>query len=230
MGERKEEKKSAPPYLSYKTFVNFLDKLTVAMPSRIDSSVMNTYSGGVQVQLLATLRYLILINSGGIPTEEFTKLVASDGDERKKILKEIIVVSYPFLFKDGISLNKITLKHLQELFENEGASGGTVRKCVAFFIAASKNAGIELSPHVTVKGASSRNISTKGRKVDSERSVKLKNDMVSDDKTDQAQMGTQTLEQILLSKFPGFDPAWPDEVKAKWFEGFKELMEHFKKE
>jgi hypothetical protein len=39
-----------------------------------------------------------------------------------------------------------------------------------------------------------------------------------------------SLEQLLLSKFPSFDPAWPDEVKTKWFEGFNKLMEQFKKE
>jgi hypothetical protein len=28
----------------------------------------------------------------------------------------------------------------------------------------------------------------------------------------------------LLSKFPQFDPTWPDEVKLKWFDGFDRLM------
>jgi hypothetical protein len=28
----------------------------------------------------------------------------------------------------------------------------------------------------------------------------------------------------LLSKFPQFDPAWPDEVKLKWFDAFDRLM------
>ncbi len=30
--------------------------------------------------------------------------------------------------------------------------------------------------------------------------------------------------QMLLSKFPSFDPNWSDEVKAKWFDGFHRLM------
>lgn len=29
----------------------------------------------------------------------------------------------------------------------------------------------------------------------------------------------------LLAKFPEFDPSWPDEIKAKWFEGFSQFME-----
>jgi hypothetical protein len=32
------------------------------------------------------------------------------------------------------------------------------------------------------------------------------------------------LDKLLLDKFPGFDPAWPDEVKLKWFAAFDELL------
>lgn len=28
----------------------------------------------------------------------------------------------------------------------------------------------------------------------------------------------------LLAKFPEFDPKWPDEIKAKWFEVFEQFM------
>jgi len=28
----------------------------------------------------------------------------------------------------------------------------------------------------------------------------------------------------LLEKFPTFDPTWPDEIKAKWFEGYERLL------
>ncbi len=30
--------------------------------------------------------------------------------------------------------------------------------------------------------------------------------------------------EMLLSKFPEFDPTWPDEVKLKWFDAFDRLM------
>ena len=33
-----------------------------------------------------------------------------------------------------------------------------------------------------------------------------------------------TWADLLLSKFPTFDPNWPDEVKLKWFDGFERLM------
>jgi hypothetical protein len=30
---------------------------------------------------------------------------------------------------------------------------------------------------------------------------------------------------ILMSKFSTFDPSWPDDVKAKWFDAFKQMMD-----
>jgi hypothetical protein len=32
------------------------------------------------------------------------------------------------------------------------------------------------------------------------------------------------LDKLLIDKFPGFDPSWPDEVKLKWFAAFDELL------
>jgi hypothetical protein len=29
---------------------------------------------------------------------------------------------------------------------------------------------------------------------------------------------------LLLSKFPSFDPTWPNDVQIKWFEAFDELL------
>jgi hypothetical protein len=34
--------------------------------------------------------------------------------------------------------------------------------------------------------------------------------------------------EILMSKFPTFDPSWPDDVKAKWFDAFKQMMDTMK--
>jgi hypothetical protein len=44
------------------------------------------------------------------------------------------------------------------------------------------------------------------------------------------QLFNESWQQLLLSKFPSFDPAWPDDVKTKWFEGFNQLMVELKKQ
>src|SRR4030042_3837851 len=111
-----KEKLIIPPYVPFKTFQNFLDSLKVGIPSRIDRSVISSFSGTVQSQLTGALKYLNLISENGLPSETLSRLVNSEGAERQKILRDILKKSYPFLFQDGINLERITLNHLQELF------------------------------------------------------------------------------------------------------------------
>ena len=224
-----KDKGLAPPYLSFKTLLNFLDRLEkVGMPNRIDRSMMDSSSGMVQAQLLTTLKYLHLITGNdGIPTETLGKLVSAKESDKKHRLKEVIVASYPFLFKDGFNLQSATSKEIQDKFDEAGASGGTTRKSVAFFMAAAKHTGIGLSPHIKkFKITGNRNSTPKVKKPASVKPNNIQPDMVSSShggKTD-----TSSWQQLLLSKFPELDPAWPDDVKAKWFDGFKDLMGQFK--
>ena len=226
MSEAGEEKKPIPPYLPYKTFSNFIERLKVGVPSRIDRSVMPSFSGAAQAQLLSTLKYLGLVTPIGIPKDGLKNLVGSEGADKAKNLNDIVRAAYPFLFEKDIDLTRITSKHLQEVLENAGGiTGGTVRKCIAFFVAISKESGIELSPHIKVKTTPSVRNATK--RSASDRNSKPKSEPEED--TSLPQKNPQTWEQLLLSKFPEFDPAWPDDVKAKWFDGFKELMDSNKK-
>ena len=34
----------------------------------------------------------------------------------------------------------------------------------------------------------------------------------------------KTMREMLLEKFPEFDPEWSEEIQAKWFTGFEKLM------
>jgi hypothetical protein len=221
MSENKEEKKITLPYLPYKTLLTFFEKLKVGIPARIDRGVMSSFSGAAQASLFTALKYLQLINRDHIPTEKLTKIVLAEGEERKKFIKEMIISSYPFLFKEGIDLKRITALQLQELFEKAGASGGTLRKSITFFMAAAKDATIELSPHLKVKTGRIMGKTKKGGGLEKS----SKNDI-----EEEKELSTLTWQQLLATKFPKFDPAWPDDVKTKWFDGFKELMGQFKEQ
>lgn len=226
MTDNKEEKKLTPPYLSYKTFDNFLQRLKISgIPSRIDRSVLGSYySGSNQILILTSLRYLNLTNDQGEPNEKLEKLVKSAESERKKILKEILVAAYPFIFQDK-HLNKITFSQIKELFIGAGTQGETAKKSIRFFIAAARDAEVDLSPYLKKARISvPRKIGPKTKHED-----KLGVDQISTRQTIQGQGPSNDWQQLLLSKFPTFDPAWSDEVKKEWFAGFSKLMEEFKK-
>ena len=151
MGRRKSER--IPPYVSYRTFSNFLAELRArGIPSRIDRSVMAHKSGTIQSQLLLTLAYLGLVKSTGQITPRLQKLLESEEESRKALLREIIQTSYDFAFDRDFGLKTATSHQAEEVFQKRGASGETVRRCIAFFLAAAKDSGIPVSSYIKPHG------------------------------------------------------------------------------
>jgi hypothetical protein len=138
-----------PPYVAHRTFENFLAELKArGLPSRIDRSILSHKSGTVQSQLLLCFQYLDLLTSSGRPTEKLRALLATEGRARKNLLREIIRSAYPFIFDAQVDLSSATQNQIEELFRQTGASGETVRRCISFFLAAARNAGIPFSPYL----------------------------------------------------------------------------------
>lgn len=217
--EKPTEGKSLPPYVPYKTFKNFIEGLRVAMPARIDRSIMSSLSGANQSQLLNALKSLRLMSPTDAPTDKLTRLVNSEGVEQQNILRDIIHAGYPFIFHDAFELERTTPRHLAEQFDNVGATGDTVRKCIAFFIAISKDAGIPLSPHIKSKPRGPRQSFQRNRKSNGETTPLQANENIPTSRPESLGWA-----QLLLAKFPSFDPAWSPDVQAKWFESFGKLM------
>lgn len=224
-----KDQKSVPPYVSYKTFINFLDNLkSQAIPTRLDRSVkiFESMSWANQNQLKSALRYLNLITEDADITTVLENLVHSEGIKREEALKNILIPAYPFIFENGLDLERATHRQLEERFDQTGATRDTLRKCIAFFLKAAKGAGIKLSPHF--KKVRSQQTTTKPRRkeaaIPKTKSISSKEEKTVQENTS-PQSGDDSWENILLSKFPSFDPAWPDDVKSKWFDDFKALME-----
>jgi hypothetical protein len=209
------ESKAIPPYAPYKTLSNFIDSLKVTIPSRIDRSVMGSMSGAMQSQLTSTLRYLGLTSAAGLPSDMLTQLVHSEGPERKKRMHALLVQAYPFLFNDQFDIARASQKEFEEAFDAVVPSAETAKKCMSFFLAAAKDAGVTLSPHIKKRSGP--------RAPRSRRPLQAANG-VAETPAHKSEVQGMTWEQMLLSKFPSFDPAWPDEVKAKWFTAFDQLM------
>jgi len=61
-----KSRRRLPPYISYRTFDNFIGRLQQQVPSRIDRSYWGeTLSGSTGTQLMSALRFLNLVDANG---------------------------------------------------------------------------------------------------------------------------------------------------------------------
>lgn len=225
---------SIPPYVPYRTFRNFLEFLREEMPARIDRSVWGPrFSGSNGIQLMTALKSLELIDEGGRPTRELEKLVRLDGDERRATLAGILRRHYAPVFE--LDLSRATRAQFREKFRGFGAREGVLAKCEAFFIRAAQDAGIELSSYIlagrhgsqkgggSTGGRASRG--GRGRHAHAEAPARPPQDQPAAHAAAPAQHPSVAIAEMVLRKYPDFDPAWSPEVQQKWLEGMTRLWE-----
>jgi hypothetical protein len=222
-------KTDPPAYSTAALFNRFINGLRDnGIPSRIDRSVLGKMSGGEQSSLLATLRFLKLIEANGIPKSELAQLVETQGEEYKAVLAAVIKAAYDFLFDGSIEIAKATGQQVADKFRALDISGSTVTKSMTFFLGVAKDAGITISSHVKPPPAQkSANGAAKRKKPAGEEQSDSTSNSGGGAKTTSPPPPpppTQGWHEQLLAKFPQFDPAWDDTIKAKWFEAFNDLM------
>ncbi len=217
-------RKHLPPYVSYRTFYNFIERLQQRMPSRIDRSYWGELlSGSNGTQLMAALRFLYLIDINGKPMETLKRLVEARAELRTKILHDVADDAYGFVLKSSLDLESATYAQLVEVFHNTFQLTDDVsRKCVKFFIAMANDAGLKISPFITRRNRSAR--TNTGTKVSTKKTViRTNRNLIVPQEMDEIP-ATSSWHGMLLSKFPNFDPSWPDEIKLKWFSAFDEML------
>jgi hypothetical protein len=217
-------RKHLPPYVSYRTFYNFIERLQQHMPSRIDRSYWGELlSGSNGTQLMAALRFLYLIDINGKPMEILKRMVEVRGEQRTKILHDVTDDAYGFVLKSSLDLESATYAQLVEVFHSTYQLTDDVsRKCVKFFIALAADAGLKISPFITKRTRSGH--SGTGTKANSRKMVIRTNRNLLIPQNEDNIPNTNSWHGMLLSKFPNFDPAWPDEIKLKWFSAFDEML------
>jgi hypothetical protein len=213
-----------PPYVSYRTFQNFLEGLQHGVPARIDRSYWSDrLSGSTGTQLMSALRFLRLIDANNVPTSQLKSLAQASGDQKAEMLKQVATEAFSFLMHSSLDLQNSTYAQLQEAFDNTfELTDGVSRKCVKFFVEMANAAGIPLSPFIskrlrTVRSSSGTKVMPK--KIEGRVSRKA----AVPQQTEEVPFQTPW-ERMLLAKFPTFDPTWTDEVKLKWFEAFDKLL------
>jgi len=218
---------SKPPYVAFKTFTNFIANLRASgLPNRIDRSVFSGVSGANQSFLLATLKFLALINNDGVPTASFKDLIENPANE-KAILSKAAKEKYNFIFDGFFNITSATTAQLTEKFRDRGIEGSTIVKALSFFTALCEATGIQTSPHLKGKRGPSGSNGV-ARRPYKKRKLAVENEVDSTPEKPLAH-APKTFQEILLSKFPDFNPTWDAETQKKWFDNFEKFMASVKK-
>ncbi len=151
--DSKTERPSAPPYISFRTLLNLVERMADGgIPRRIDRSYLSGLSGGYQTQVMAALRSLGLMTDDGVVTQRLIDLVERPS-ERKPLFAVILRERYPEPVRLGEA--NATQAELEEAFRPSGIGGATLRKAVAFYLHAAEFADIPLSPFFRTPSATS---------------------------------------------------------------------------
>jgi hypothetical protein len=111
---------------------------------------------------------------------------------------------------------------LQTLKESFGDIGGIVTPAIRFLLAACKDTGVEVSPHILknrIPPAPSRRRKSNGE------SGSMNGDIEQRRATQEPQAGYDSMAMALLNKFPEFDPAWPEDQQKAWFSAYEKLLQ-----
>lgn len=208
-------KKLTPPYVSYVSFTSFIKGLSEThVPDRIDKTVMSNYSGSTIYALLPALHWLGLINERGDPQPILHELVAADNDEYKALLRKIVKERYSFLFNGSFDLAKASSGQVIEAFKQQDINGSTVTKCMSFFIAIAKDAGIAISSHVKPPSVK-RTPGSGGRKKKApaagSAAINVQDD-ADDEETDKPPEGTEKI-SFTLRNMPDVVVYFPADLK-----------------
>jgi hypothetical protein len=150
MANNQENRQPTPPYIPLKTLTNFVNKLKEkTVPPRIDRTVLGRYSGSVAGALIPALKFLALIDDEGKTSDKMRALVESYGsDTWKETLKKTIDEAYSNII-GALEIGSATKGMLEDEFKKTGAEKSVVSRCMTFYVAALREAGVNVSPHIT---------------------------------------------------------------------------------
>ncbi len=192
------------------------------MPARVDRTYLRDlgFSDSTILTIRTGLYFLGLVDDQDEPTERLRSMVSVEDGSANRALKQMIEEVYqPALA--GLNLETSTIGLLQERFARWGADNNVGHKCVSFFLALAKDAGIPLSPYLLKRsriGATQRaNLPSATIPVRRRRSA------APTARSASAGYGA-TATNPLTTKLPDFDPQWPKEVRDQWFEHAQALQ------
>ncbi len=223
------DKKPVPPYVAYKTLINFLDRFKQGVPGRIDRGLMGSMSGAAQSQVTTALRYLGMISENNIPNPIMKQYAMGEEAERKAALRDMLTRSYTFIFDGSFDLSTATAQMLREVFvANTTATGDTVGRCIAFLKDAATDAGIVVSPFIRQKSPRSVNGARRKPVVRKEEPKSGAAAPKIDRVQPQQNLAIPALDSLMLSglfqRLPKPRTAWPKEERERWVQTLNNVL------
>ena len=161
---QKRDDRGIPPYIGWATWNRLTRLMKTFVPPRLDRSYFNSlgFSGTQYSQAVRAFLFLRLMDDNKQPTEALRQLVMGTDEVQKATLKSVIEKAYqPFFTNPGP--RDATLGDLETYLRSQGAKG-VVDKCATFFLAAAKEADIQLSPQLAGEFGRKTGRRIKGRK------------------------------------------------------------------
>lgn len=218
-----------PIYVSYLTFSNMLDWLHEmgTVPSKFDRSLWGKkFGGSTGGQLVAGMKFLGLLD-GENTTAVLDKLAMATADERKALIAALLRDAYGAGIVD--ELPRMTVKMLNDAFDDLGATDATRRKAISFFINAAKAADLPLH---SMLAKQARNRPAAARKPAIPQKDRQKPDGAKPDAPEVRPPAHTPWQEALdptiltwLQRIPAADKEWPPAEREKWQHVFKTICD-----
>lgn len=160
------------------------------------------------------LRYLRLIDERDIPTDIAEKLRLASSEAYRAILAAVLRTAYAKVWAVVDPAHE-SRQRIEDAFRHEAPSAQRGRM-VACFLGLCIEAGL-LPPALHVRSGRSSRVGDPRHSTAPTAMRSAPGRLLSD-------LAASNPLELLFAKFPGFDPAWPDEVKIKWFDAFARLL------
>ena len=225
--------KGLPPYTPYATWLELIGWLSKGLPDRIDDSYLQylRVNQAIRSTLYTTLRFLQLVDEEDRPNDALAALVGSQGEEHREKLREVVNRSYNPILR-GIRLKSATPDQLRDKFQEQGANGDVVRKCLSFFVAIADDAGLDLSPHIPRRRRKAKGRMLKKSTPATVETPKVGQAADGDDLTlpDTIAKAASSSLALILAKFPDYDASWDDATAIRWRESVALILAALKPE
>ncbi len=157
MPNQQAVERKPPPYAPYRSWKNLIDKFRgkQPLPSPFHSGFWNSLglSGAMISVLRPTMVSLELLDSNYAPTDRLNRLLDSSDNDIRSVCRDLMDIGFPE-WEHKLDIERVTNGQLTAYLNELGATGETVPKCKSFFTGLAKDAGLNLSQHLTTRSSS----------------------------------------------------------------------------